>query len=36
MGVLHEDHSKDNVEKYGRAGQDTDDNIIWHMCCCAR
>ena len=22
----------DNVEKYGRAGQTTDDNIMWHMC----
>jgi hypothetical protein len=22
----------DNVEKYGTAGQPTDDNIIWHMC----
>jgi hypothetical protein len=21
------------VEKYGRVGQATHDNIIWHMCC---
>jgi hypothetical protein len=24
-------HSWDNVGKYGRAGQATDDNIIWRM-----
>jgi len=25
-------HLWDNVEKYGRARNATDDNIIWHMC----
>jgi len=25
-------HLRDNVEKYGRSGQATDDNITWHMC----
>ena len=25
-------HLWDNVEKYGRARQVTDDNIMWHMC----
>jgi len=25
-------HLRDNVEKYCRCGQATDDNITWHMC----
>jgi hypothetical protein len=25
-------HLRDNVEKYGRSGQATDDNITWQMC----